>query len=155
VNNHYFEVERSLDGQNFQSVGTVAGSGTTILAHSYRFADAGAGLRTADVLYYRLRQVDYDGQPSFSPVRTVQFSRTSANVALYPNPTTSSATLDLSLLPAGNYTVQVFETTGRVVQRGTYQPGKQTLSLENLPTGTYFVKVQGASLTKVLPLIKQ
>jgi hypothetical protein len=155
VNNHYFEVERSLDGQNFQSVGTVAGSGTTILAHSYRFADAGAGLRTADVLYYRLRQVDYDGQPSFSPVRTVQFSRISANVALYPNPTTNSATLDLSLLPAGDYTVQVFETTGRVVQRGTYQPGKQTLSLENLPTGTYFVKVQGASLTKVLPLIKQ
>jgi hypothetical protein len=155
VNNRYFEVERSLDGQKFESVGTVAGNGNTVLTESYRYTDAGAATRTANVLYYRLRQVDYDGQSSFSPVRTVQFSHTDATVALYPNPTTSSATLDLSQLPAGDYTVQVFETTGRLVQRGTYQPGKQTLPLENLPTGTYFVKVQGASLTKVLPLIKQ
>jgi hypothetical protein len=155
VNNRYFEVERSLDGQTFESVRTVAGNGTTMLTQSYRYTDAGVGIGTANLLYYRLRQVDYDGQSSFSPVRTVQFRHTGASVALYPNPTTNSATLDLSQLPAGDYAVQVFETTGRLVQRATYQAGKQMLPLESLPTGTYFVKVQGASFNTVLSLIKQ
>ena len=155
VNNHHFAVERSLDGITFEGIGSVAGKGTTLLTSTYRYTDAGASAHTADVLYYRLRQVDYDGQSSFSPVQAVRFRHTGASITLYPNPTTSSATLDLSQLPADTYTVQVFETTGRLVQRATYQAGKQVLPLEGLPAGTYFVKVQGASLNSVLPLIKQ
>ena len=155
ANNHHFEVERSLDNRTFESVGTVAGRGTTTLTSSYGFTDAGASTHTTGVLYYRLRQVDYDGQASFSPVQTVRFRFAGTNVALYPNPTTSSATLDLSALPAGDYTVEVVETTGRRVLRGTYQAGKQTLLLDGLATGTYFVKVQGASFNVVLPLSKQ
>ena len=155
VNNHHFEVERSLDGTTFASIGLVAGKGNSLVASTYYYTDAGASARTADVLYYRLRQVDYDGESSFSPVQTVRFRHAGASVALYPNPATSAATLDLSQLPAGDYTVQVFETTGRLVQRATYQAGKHVLSLESLPTGTYFVKVQGTSLNTVLPLIKQ
>ncbi len=155
VNNHHFEVERSLDNRTFESVGTVAGRGTTTLTSGYGFTDAGASTHSTGVLYYRLRQVDYDGQASFSPVQTVRFRFAGTNVSLYPNPTTGSATLDLSLLPAGDYTVEVVETTGRRVLRGTYQPGKQTLLLNGLATGTYFVKVQGASFNLVLPLSKQ
>ena len=155
TNNHHFEVERSLDNRTFESVGTVAGRGTTTLTSSYGFTDAGASTHSTGVLYYRLRQVDYDGQASFSPVQTVRFRFAGTNVSLYPNPTTSSATLDLSALPAGDYTVEVVETTGRRVLRGTYQAGKQTLLLDGLATGTYFVKVQGASFNLVLPLSKQ
>ena len=157
VNNHHFEVERSLDGHVFESVGTVAGHGTTTLTSGYGFTDAGASIHTTGLLYYRLRQVDYDGQASFSPVQTVRFRYTAgaSNVGLYPNPATSSTTLDLSALPAGDYTVQVLETTGRLVRSGTYQPGQHALPLDGLATGTYFVKVQGASFNLVLPLSKQ
>jgi hypothetical protein len=155
VNNHHFELERSLDGASFTTVGTVAGKGTTALASSYRYLDAGAGARTANALYYRLRQVDYNGKASFSPVQTVYFSHATASVVIYPNPSTGSATLDLRPLPAGDYTVQVFEATGRLVHQATYQPGERPLPLERLAAGTYFVKVQGASFNKVLPLSRQ
>ena len=156
VNNHHFEVERSLDGHAFEGLGTVAGHGTTALTSGYAFTDAGASARTTGVLYYRLRQVDYEGQTSLSPVQAVRFRHAAgaSNVALYPNPATNSATLDLSALPAGDYFVQVLETTGRLVRSGTYQPGKQKLLLDGLATGTYFVKVQGASFNLVLPLSK-
>jgi len=155
VNNQRFEVERSLDGTAFTTIGTLAGHGSTVLASTYRYPDAGAGARTAGVRYYRLRQVDYDGKASLSPVRTVRFAGAEASVALYPNPTTGAATLDLRALPTGDYTVQVFETTGRLVHQGIYQPGQPTLPLASLPTGTYFVKVQGDNFTKVLSLNRQ
>ena len=154
-NNHHFGVERSLDGRAFEQIATVAGHGTTFASSAYTLTDAGASAHTTGVLYYRLRQVDYDGQASYSPVQVVRFRHAAGGVALYPNPATTSATLDLSSLPNGDYLVQVFETTGRLVQRGTYQSGKQTLLLEGLAAGTYFVKVQGTSLNLVLPFAKQ
>jgi uncharacterized repeat protein (TIGR01451 family) len=155
VNNQRFEVERSLDGAAFTTIGTLAGKGTTPLASTYRHLDVGASNRTADALYYRLRQVDYNGRASFSPVQAVRFHHTEAGVALYPNPTAGSATLDLRPLPAGDYLVQVFETTGRLVYQDTYQPGQRPLPLGGLATGTYFVKVQGNTFNKVLPLSRQ
>jgi uncharacterized repeat protein (TIGR01451 family) len=155
VNNQRFELERSLDGTTFTTIGTLAGHGTRALASTYRYLDAGAGTRAAGALYYRLRQVDADSKASFSSVQTVRFRHAEASVALYPNPTTGSATLDLHSLPAGDYTVQVFETTGRLVHQATYQPGQRPLPLEGLATGSYFVKVQGSSFTKVLPLSRQ
>jgi hypothetical protein len=155
VNNQRFELERSLDGTTFTTIGTLAGHGTSALASTYRYLDAGAGTRAAGALYYRLRQVDADSKASFSSVQTVRFRHAEASVALYPNPTTGSATLDLHSLPAGDYTVQVFETTGRLVHQATYQPGQRPLPLEGLATGSYFVKVQGSSFTKVLPLSRQ
>jgi len=155
VNNARFEIERSLNGTAFTTIGRLAGKGTTTLPSTYRYLDAGASARTADALYYRLRQVDYDGKASFSPVQAVRFRTASASVVLYPNPTTGKATLDLRSLPAGDYTVQVFEATGRLVHQATYQPGQPALPLQALAAGTYFVKVQGESFTKVLPINRQ
>ncbi len=155
VNNHYFALERARDGNTFTRIGTVAGKGTTTQASAYRYVDTGASARTTDVLYYRLRQVDYDGKESFSAVQTVRFRYSEASVTLYPNPSTGSVTLDLSSLPADTYVVQVFEATGRLVHHATYQPGSCLLPVAGLATGTYFVKVQGTSYNKVLPFSRQ
>jgi uncharacterized repeat protein (TIGR01451 family) len=155
INNQRFEVERSLDGTTFALIGTLAGRGTTALASTYRYPDAGAGTRTTGALYYRLRQVDYDGKVSLSPVRTVRFQQAATSVTLYPNPTTGAATLDLRPLPAGTYTVQVFEATGRLVQQASYEPGQCTLPLTGLAAGTYFVRIQGHSFNQVLTLSRQ
>jgi uncharacterized repeat protein (TIGR01451 family) len=155
VNNQRFEVERSLDGTTFTTISTLAGKGTTAHPSTYRYLDAGASTRTANVLYYRLRQVDYNGQASFSPVQTVRFGHDGASLAIYPNPSTGAATLDLRSLPAGTYTVQVVEPMGRLVYRATYQPGECRLPLGNLAAGTYFVKVQGVGFNKVLSLSLQ
>ncbi|RZK32121.1 MAG: T9SS type A sorting domain-containing protein [Hymenobacter sp.] len=155
TNNHHFEVERSLDGYSFSTINTVAGKGTTALLSTYCYLDAGASAFTTNSLYYRLRQVDYDGKASFSPVQAIYFYHADAGVVLYPNPTTGSTTLDLGPLPTGDYTVQVFEATGRLVHQATYQPGQRTLPLEGLATGTYFVKVQGNRFNKVLLLSRQ
>jgi len=155
LNSQRFDIERSLDGVTFTPLGALAGRGTTTQASTYRYVDAGASAQPAEALYYRLRQVDYNGAATFSPVQSVSFHAAPASVALYPNPATGATTLDLRPLPAGNYTVRVFEATGRLVHQATYQPGECRLPLGNLVAGTYFVRVQGTGFSKVLLLSQQ
>ena len=157
LNNHHFDVERSLDARVFEKIATLAGSGTVAHATAYRYTDAGAAA-LGPILYYRLRQVDTDGQWNTGPVRTVRFGRPAANagITVYPNPANDDkVTLDLSGLPAGTYAVQVLDVTGRRVLQGTYQPGLPVLNVRQLPAGAYFVQVQGGGINTVLPLLRR
>jgi hypothetical protein len=156
LNNDHFDVERSLDGRTFEKVATVKGQRTVTRSTDYRHVDAGAALLQTETVYYRLTQVDTDGKNHTGPIRSLALhSVANAGLVLFPNPTTGMTTLDLSTMPAGTYSVQVLDVTGRVLQQHTYQQGYQPLDLRQLPAGTYFVKVQGSGSTAVLPLIRQ
>jgi hypothetical protein len=155
-NNDHFVVERSANGREFAAIGEVAGQGTSSSAHDYAFRDAGA-LRLGKLLYYRLRQVDRDGNASQSPVRTVAFTSAEAPAAvlLYPNPSSTDVTCSLALLPAGTYTVQVLSVTGQLVSTTALtneQP--RSLQVSELPAGLYMVHVQGLGLTLTQRLVK-
>lgn len=154
-NNDRFEVEHSRDGITFERVGTVKGNGTTASLHQYSFVEEGAG-RFGKQLYYRLRQVDTDGTEAFSPVRTVTFAPQAVQATLYPNPATTTTTLDLSTLPAGTYSVTLVDMTGRTLLTQAVQGGRhEKLSVNALPAGTYLVQVRGAQLTLTQRLVKQ
>lgn len=58
TNNHYFEIEKSFDGRSFETIATVNGAGNSNAPIQYQFVDK---TPDAPVLYYRLKQVDYDG----------------------------------------------------------------------------------------------
>ena len=155
-NSHHFDVERSLDARTFEKIATLAGGGNASQPTNYTYTDAKAAALGTGPLYYRLRQVDIDGQWSTGPVRAVRFPRAgTAGVVLFPNPGTGDVTLDLSSLPTGTYSVQVLDVTGRVLQRFTSQATQPVLDVRPLAAGTYFVQVQGAGISKVLPLMRQ
>ncbi|GAA4354289.1 hypothetical protein GCM10023185_15920 [Hymenobacter saemangeumensis] len=156
-NNDHFRVERSLNGQEFVAVGQVAGQGTSNQPKAYTFTDPSiARLGSANV-YYRLQQVDTDGQTSVSPVRSVALpgELAAAKVLLYPNPATSTVTLSLAQLPDGMCQVQIFGLAGKQV-RTLALPAGQTheLDINGLPAGVYLVKVQSATGTQTQRLVK-
>ncbi|MCB2378502.1 DUF11 domain-containing protein [Hymenobacter sp. BT635] len=155
LNNDHFTIERSFDGATFEQLRQVKGHGTTTQAHSYSFTDAGIGARHAGNVYYRLQQVDTDGKATYSPVRVVSFTP-EALVGLYPNPTTTNPTLNLTALPAGSYQVAVLDVTGRVLSSSRYAGGlAHPLVLGNLPAGVYIVRVQGQSINHSVRLEKR
>jgi uncharacterized repeat protein (TIGR01451 family) len=161
-NNDYFAVERSFDGTSFVQLGHVAGQGTTSSASTYAFTDANVAAQATGPVYYRLRQVDRDGTSTYSPLRTVSFTRVAGiKLSLYPNPAQASTTLDLSALPAtGTYQVLLLDATGRTVRTATLGGGlPQPLLISDLATGTYQVLVtgqlaDGTPLRQVLRLLK-
>lgn len=146
-NSAYFLVDRSLDGgRTFTEIGRRTGAGTTLVLQEYALTDAGVG-RTAGTVYYRLRQVDFDGTTTPSDVRAVTFAgKALTNVChVYPNPAATATTVDLTELATGDYTVTLFDATGRRILTATQVGGtQQPLDIQALPTGTYLLRVTGA-----------
>lgn len=157
LNNDHFVIERSFDGKTFSSVSQIQGQGTTTAATDYRFTDVQAGIKAlGQVAYYRLRQVDTDGTTSYSTVQALSFVKAGASISLYPNPASTSATLDLSSLPVGSYQVTMVDAVGRVVRQAHYEAGvTSTLSVQELPTGSYLVLVRGQGFNQSLRLMKE
>ncbi|RZK60953.1 MAG: T9SS type A sorting domain-containing protein [Hymenobacter sp.] len=163
TNNHHFDIERSFDGNTFAKIGQLAGHGTTAAATTYALTDAGVAAQAAGPVYYRLRQVDADGNATFSPVRSLRFAQLpTAQLSLFPNPVAASTVLDLSQLPAATTVqAQLLEATGRAV-RSWHLAGAQrpTLDLTQLASGTYLLVLtgtqpDGAPLHQTLRITKE
>ncbi|GAB3853446.1 hypothetical protein GCM10028822_22230 [Hymenobacter terrigena] len=156
-NNDHFEVERSLNGTDFMKIGEVKGQGSKTTATEYALTDAGIGPKAKGLVYYRLKQVDTDGETSYSPVRTVTFSTTLVPaITLFPNPTTSGTQLDLTQLPTGRYQVSVLDATGRIVLNTTLEAGlAHALDLNTIASGSYNVLVRGQANGQNINLTKR
>jgi hypothetical protein len=150
-NNDHFSVKRSFDGQQYTEVATIKGQGTTNQPSTYSWVDEGVATRLAfnSLVYYIIQEVDTQGKPSNSPVRMVRFQPKNAEANLFPNPFTSSATLDLTGLSSGLYQVELFTLTGRSL--ATYSlAGQQThtLDLAHLTPGAYLLRISGIGTVK-------
>ncbi len=110
LNNFGFEVQRSIAGSEFVSVGFVNGNGTTTETKTYRFIDANL---SAGNYTYRLKQVDFSGTFSYSDevnadvTAPAQFEL-SQN---YPNPFNPSTTIKFSIPQSSNVTLKVVQYT--------------------------------------------
>lgn len=71
LNNDYFTVERSLDGRSFTEIGIINGAGTTNRTHEYGLPDTQP---VTGMSYYRLKQTDFNGAYSYSPVRPIEIA---------------------------------------------------------------------------------
>jgi uncharacterized repeat protein (TIGR01451 family) len=163
VNSAYFDIERSFDGSTFNKVSQLAAQGNSASTSTYAFLDKGVASLATGAVYYRLKQVDLDATASYSPVRTVSFTKVaSLALSLYPNPAQHATGLDLSQLPAtGTYQVQLLDATGRLVRAASLGGGQvHPLDLTQLATGTYHVLVtgtlaDGSALRQTLRLTKE
>jgi hypothetical protein len=83
-NSDFFAVQRSLDGMLWETVGFVDAAGNSNTSKTYVFTDEKP---KEGINYYRLRQVDTDGNANFTNIIPVEYNVISPLDA-YPNPTT-------------------------------------------------------------------
>ncbi len=148
----HFEVERSIDGINFGSIGQVEARGNSATELDYDFLDA----KPANgVNYYRLRMVDLDASFEYSNIISLKSLR-ELDITISPNPTRGSISLVFSQEIEGNTQIQLIDVAGRTVMNqeimvnGTYE-----LNMEQLTSGTYFIRITNGNLTfedKILKL---
>ena len=146
-NNDHFNVERSLDGVAFATIGQVAGQNSKTSPTNYQLTDKGIGARASGQVYYRLQQVDTDGTTTYSPVRVVAFPTVAPVISLsmYPNPAGAETTLLLTGLPTATYQVSIIDATGRLVRHLTVDGLSRTLDLRDLAAGSYALLVRGTA----------
>jgi hypothetical protein len=86
INNSHFLVERSQDAKVFSEIGRVEGAGNSNALLNYYFVDENPYIGES---YYRLKQVDYDGNYEYSSVISVSTDHegdNSNNFIVFPNP---------------------------------------------------------------------
>ncbi len=136
TNNDYFEVERSLDGISFESIGSVDGLGTSIVSTTYEFLDVNPTMNKVN--YYRLRQVDFDGSPAYSPVLAVNMN-SFESINVYPNPTNSLVVIESK--DKEIEFVRIENLLGEVMYESKSISSKVALNVLNYQAGTYIVQV--------------
>jgi len=133
MNHAYFEVERRAEEGEYAAIAQIDGQGQPA---SYHFVD---GNILQGKAYYRLKQVDFDGQFTYSEVRVVR-TDASGTFQAYPNPLVDQLTLELPALE-GSYTLIWQDVMGRPVARQVFEavPGQpsQRIAVPELTAGNY------------------
>ena len=133
INNDYFEVLRSMDGERWVSLGTVSGAGNSDEAKAYEFRDA---FPIAGVNHYQIKQVDYNGATSLSQVVSVEFGAKYADDGPFFHPNPCRGTLTIA---PGYKAVSLYSMNGRQVFYKTISGGGETLTFTKIPKGLYLI----------------
>ncbi len=142
-NNKGFEVQRSLDGINFSSIAWIEGQGDSYSNQYYSFDDR--MVQAGSMYYYRLKQIDFDGTFSFSPISNAIIDGTnSGTLAIYPVPSQQFVQLKTD---ASLENIVLLDLTGRPMPISAKQLDIQTIQLDitQLPAGVYLVQIQSPS----------
>ncbi|MVN76409.1 hypothetical protein GO988_08735 [Hymenobacter sp. HMF4947] len=153
-NNDHFVVERSLNGEDFAPLGTVAGYGSSAQAHTYTFVDKRPATGLA---YYRLQQVDGDGSASYSPIVAVRTGKAATLVAV-PNPSTGQFSLQTDYSAPTQVQALVQNAMGQNILSASQLvpagPSALPLDLSGQPAGVYLVQLLGPTGPATLRLLK-
>jgi hypothetical protein len=130
--NKGFDIERSNDGKAWQNLGFVAAKGNN---STYSFTDK----EPLTVSYYRLRQLDFDGQYDYSKVMVAKSANVKSNVTVFPNPNTEGA-IYVQGLTNDRTDISITNVYGQTVFQQTVGTESAVLNVKNvLSTGVYFV----------------
>jgi len=140
LNNQGFEIERSInDADNFVTIGFVEGKGSSTEINYYSFNDQ-PGLSGTNKLFYRLKQVDFDGTFSYSDVVQVTYDVPTAFVINqnFPNPFNPSTRITYFLPKESFVSIKIYDFLGREVK---------TLVNDFLSTGSYEIVFDASDMT--------
>lgn len=141
IDNHFYVVERSLDGEKFSTIGEVASSTAAGNNHSYSFIDSRP---FASKNFYRIKQVDKNGSYSYSNIVIITMDESFGSWVVYPNPTNEKVNL-YSNANYNNLKVSVYDAIGKVILTQTKAAVNKgeviTVSLAGLSKGIYSIQV--------------
>lgn len=152
INNDHFDLQRSYDGVNFESIVHLKGAGNSSKVLSYQYTDQEV---TSGLVYYRLDQYDYDGAHTSSKIIAVQLGKGDITpISVAPNPFSTSFVLSKTNDEAA--TISVYDMLGRLLQQKYSGPEEKVHVLgESLSNGSYIVKYVSGANTYTLHLEKK
>ncbi len=145
IDNDFFELQRSVDGETFEVIGIVKGVGTTTDLTRYNYRD---NKPVAGNNYYRLRQVDFNGQFEYSEVIKVMVDENAFvfNINPYPNPVNRNNKLKTEYLKSNDEDAVVLlrDLTGKVMEQAFVNgtTGTVEFNIDNKNPGMYLVEMQ-------------
>jgi hypothetical protein len=144
-NSAHFDLERSQNAKDWETFNRVPAAGNSMNTLNYNGVDHQP---YSEISYYRLKQVDINGQFEYSSVRSANLKSTEVqNITIFPNPTTGSVTLESN---RGNLeSITIFDVFGKDVTSQVVEMkrshSKVEINVSLLESGIYLVKTLNSS----------
>lgn len=142
-NNDYFLVQRSRDGKDFETIDRLEGVGNSSSLSEYDALDKNPFIGLS---YYRIKQVDYNGEYELYPAQSVNF-RGRENIQVYPNPVRGDQIVKITGAQAIKK-IKILDSRGRIIQSRQFQDNDRAayeLPLNQVNKGVYFLEIMSAT----------
>lgn len=162
-NTQLFVIERSLNGTNFNPVGSKDAAGNSSTVSHYNFTDPGITTLGVSIIYYRIKEVDMDGRLNYSRIIAIRIDNGNNEplVIAFPNPFTQYITLKITPANAQDKTnsVELYSLQGVLLyKKGIAKQGPNITVLHDLPSlpaGMYILKTVINGTPYTTKLIKE
>jgi len=145
VDNKGFYIEKSDDGTNFNTIGFTPSVYTN--SSTYSFLDR----EFSAIAYYRIKQVDYNGQFEYSQIRWLRDN--APMIKIYPNPSLDA--FNLHIQGEETFRVAIYSSTGQELEQINNLSAGTTLIGSNWAKGVYTLKLISENVVYVYKLVKE
>lgn len=155
-----YEILRGSNGIDFKTVANVSPKKNGQSKNTYQLIDNELSVirSNSGVIYYRIKQVDKDGQFVFTEVKSIRLDGKAFAVGVYPNPIKNIANISIDLVEDANLAITITDAAGRQVRRSQVQAFKglntKKIDMSSYPAGNYLLKVNSGAEVKTISLIK-
>jgi hypothetical protein len=139
-NSSHFEVERSIDGLSFKPIGEKIAKGYSTKTQTYDFID---NQPIVGQNYYRIKQVDHDGQLNYSKIEVVNFKNRTNLPNIFPNPSNGKEEITIQFNAVQNDEnglMEIFNTSGKLILQKYINFASHFTLRAELTQGIYFIK---------------
>lgn len=161
TNNRYFVVERSNGITEFAPIDTVAslaGPGGNSVS-TLRYSAFDNTIQGGATYYYRLRQVDHNGDWEYSNVTSVPVPSMKEMFSVIPNPATDHAVVNVMLLFDQDFSITIHDVAGRVVETFSSSgvTGNNTIELDlgEYNSSMYYITTEANGTVYRTKLVKE
>jgi hypothetical protein len=135
--NEGFEIERSKNAVDFNTLGFVKGIGDFVGKSNYSFTDE---TPLKGINYYRLKQKDFSGKTDYSrTISVVNLNDLAEEIVISPNPAIEKVRFEFAEINDVQ-DISMFDTKGQKIK--TFDKNTNENNIENLPAGSYIIKAQ-------------
>lgn len=141
LNNHGFEISFSANAVDWNQIGFVNGNGNSIILNNYTFTHTHPA---NGINYYRLKQIDHNGEFSFSKTISINLKRD--GLSIFPNPTSGAFTF----ISEKEQSIYIYNYWGQLVDSYFIYEDKNKVDLSDFGSGIYFIKTEYGETVKLV-----
>lgn len=147
INNEGFEIQKSSNAFEWQTIGWINGAGNSQERQDYQFIDKDPFDGNN---YYRLKQIDFDGNFEYSTLQSIRFEPENSILEVFPNPVVN--TMRLKGIDNDISTIKIVDNIGQTLL--IIEHPDKAIDLSHLKQGMYYLIVQSNYKTMVETIIK-
>jgi hypothetical protein len=146
LNNSYFQVEQSVDANNWTILAKVNGAGNSQTVKNYNTLDANPA---SGINYYRLKQVDFDGNSKYSKTISIKADGPKTTISILTNPFHNTLSVNFNSAASQIVSARLMDITGKQVASENWSVTtgnvKKDFSVVTLTQGIYILTIRNNS----------